>query len=105
MSKRGKRGISKAAKEFLIKSYEGTCQYCGEKGETLDHIVPLSKGGARGSSNVTLACSACNNAKGDSVYPDAITKPLLEAAEYRVVWMEFMMTMRGIRNRRRRNGS
>lgn len=56
MPKRGKRGISKFCKDWLIKSYNGQCQYCKKPGRTLDHIIPLSKGGARGCSNVTLAC-------------------------------------------------
>ena len=103
MSKRGSRGISKNARNYLKKSYKGICQYCGGPGDTLDHIIPLSKGGPRGSTNVTLACADCNTRKGDQIYPDHITKPLLEAAEYHVVCMEFLSTMRGIRNRKKQN--
>jgi 5-methylcytosine-specific restriction endonuclease McrA len=46
-----------------------TCQYCrkqfAEKKLTIDHVVPLSKGGAHEWTNVVTACSACNNKKGD----------------------------------------
>jgi 5-methylcytosine-specific restriction endonuclease McrA len=102
MSKRGKRGISKSFREFLVKSYKGRCQYCKESGDTLDHIIPLSKGGARGASNVTLSCKDCNNAKGDDIYPKRVIKPLLEAAAHRVIWMEMLQTLRGVRNKKKK---
>lgn len=102
MSKGNKRGISKSCKDFLVKSYKGKCQYCFHPGNTLDHIIPLSKGGARGASNITLACTSCNNKKGDKIYPNNITKPLLEAAAYRVVYMEFLTTVRYIKNKKKR---
>lgn len=46
-----------------------TCQYCrqkfSEKKLTIDHVIPLSKGGRHEWTNVVTACSACNNKKGD----------------------------------------
>jgi 5-methylcytosine-specific restriction endonuclease McrA len=48
---------------------EHICQYClvrfAEKRLTIDHVVPLSKGGRHEWTNVVTACSACNNRKGD----------------------------------------
>lgn len=45
-----------------------TCQYClkvfTEKKLTIDHVVPLSKGGRHEWTNVVAACSSCNNIKG-----------------------------------------
>jgi 5-methylcytosine-specific restriction endonuclease McrA len=45
------------------------CQYCyskfPEKKLTIDHVVPLSKGGRHEWTNVVTACSKCNNRKGD----------------------------------------
>lgn len=102
MGNGNKRGISKSCKDFLIRSYKGKCQYCKKPGRTLDHIIPLSKGGARGASNVTLACSDCNNKKGDQIYPQEVIQPLLEAAAHRVVYMEMLTTMRNIRNIKKR---
>ena len=43
----------------------GTCQYCGDVAESIDHIVPRSKGGAHCWENVVAACKACNSRKRD----------------------------------------
>jgi 5-methylcytosine-specific restriction endonuclease McrA len=40
-----------------------TCSYCGGPAGTLDHIVPLSRGGVHHWSNLAAACSSCNNRK------------------------------------------
>ncbi len=46
-----------------------TCQYCykriSEKRLTIDHVLPLSKGGQHEWTNVVAACSSCNNRKGN----------------------------------------
>ncbi len=42
------------------------CQYCGNtKQLTMDHVIPLSKGGKHSWDNVVTACVWCNNRKGD----------------------------------------
>lgn len=45
-----------------------TCQYChkhfSEKKLTIDHVLPISRGGRHEWSNVVAACSQCNNKKG-----------------------------------------
>ena len=46
---------------------KGVCYYCGEKTApqelTMDHIVPLSRGGRSVKGNLTPACNACNTQK------------------------------------------
>lgn len=46
---------------------EGVCYFCGEKispGElTMEHIVPLIRGGKSSKGNVVPACRACNSKK------------------------------------------
>lgn len=44
---------------------KGLCQYCDRPGNTIDHIVPRSRGGQHEWTNVALACSPCNFKKGD----------------------------------------
>lgn len=46
------------------------CQYCGSAATTIDHIVPISKGGPSTWKNLVAACWSCNNKKG--------SKPLTE---------------------------
>ncbi|NJK62009.1 MAG: HNH endonuclease [Synechococcaceae cyanobacterium SM2_3_1] len=50
----------------------GRCQYCGcTNNMTLDHVVPLSRGGVHRWENVVLACESCNQRKGDRTPADA----------------------------------
>jgi 5-methylcytosine-specific restriction protein A len=46
---------------------KGICHYCrravGRRDLTMDHIVPLSRGGRSTKGNVVPACKMCNNRK------------------------------------------
>ena len=48
---------------------QGRCHYCGEqflaKELTLDHIVPLARGGRSSKGNCVAACKECNTKKRD----------------------------------------
>ena len=57
----------------------GTCYLCGHKcltryikgdplSPTIDHVIPLSRGGTHTPDNVRLACHQCNSIKSDTVY-------------------------------------
>ena len=50
-----------------------TCQYCGKETRelTLDHIMPRSRGGSHGWSNVVSACISCNHRKAGSTPAEA----------------------------------
>ncbi len=41
------------------------CAYCGGKADTVDHVVPRSRGGRHEWSNVVAACLRCNGRKAD----------------------------------------
>lgn len=45
----------------------GVCHFCGEtfakKDLTMDHLVPLSRGGKSTKGNVVVACRECNSKK------------------------------------------
>lgn len=45
------------------------CAYCGAPADTVDHIVPLSRGGTDDPSNLRSACRACNTRKRDRPAP------------------------------------
>jgi hypothetical protein len=49
------------------------CRYCGQFGDTIDHVMPKSKGGLSSPMNCVCACSDCNLLKADKLdfpYPD-----------------------------------
>jgi 5-methylcytosine-specific restriction endonuclease McrA len=41
------------------------CQYCGAPAESLDHVIPKSRGGEHSWDNVVAACRPCNVRKRD----------------------------------------
>jgi 5-methylcytosine-specific restriction endonuclease McrA len=45
------------------------CQYCGDTATTVDHIVPVTKGGTDEDFNLTSACNQCNSRKGNRMSP------------------------------------
>jgi 5-methylcytosine-specific restriction endonuclease McrA len=48
----------------VLKSYERRCAYCGAAGPlTIDHRIPLSRGGTNTQDNVKPACKSCNSKK------------------------------------------
>ena len=46
---------------------KGRCHYCGQEAPagalTMDHVVPLARGGKSTKGNVVPACKSCNNKK------------------------------------------
>jgi 5-methylcytosine-specific restriction endonuclease McrA len=50
------------------------CLYCGgdivRKDATLDHVLPLSKGGKTNWENIVTSCSTCNFSKGNKTGPE-----------------------------------
>jgi len=66
-------------KNVLIRDNH-TCQYCYERFKpaelTLDHVIPISRGGWDGWDNVVVACRSCNNRKGDQT-PEEVGMRLL----------------------------
>ena len=56
------------SKKFAIfMKYDGHCGYCGKKLHrdtmTVDHIVPVSRGGGNSLENLMPSCRECNEAK------------------------------------------
>jgi 5-methylcytosine-specific restriction endonuclease McrA len=56
----------------------GRCVYCQTlftlSSLTIDHVVPISKGGTNNIHNLVLACRDCNHSKGDSYEHDKLSK-------------------------------
>lgn len=48
----------------VLDFYGAECMQCGsEKNITMDHIVPISKGGEHSFNNIQILCHSCNSAK------------------------------------------
>ncbi|MBY6368548.1 HNH endonuclease [Rhodococcoides corynebacterioides] len=43
------------------------CAYCGGKAETIDHVVPRSRGGGHSWENCVACCAPCNHRKADKL--------------------------------------
>jgi 5-methylcytosine-specific restriction endonuclease McrA len=41
------------------------CVYCGTRAETIDHVVPRSRGGTHAWENCVASCTKCNHGKAD----------------------------------------
>ena len=57
--------ITAAEWDGLKAQYAGCCAYCGrpEPNPTMDHVVPLIKGGDHTVDNIVPACGSCNASK------------------------------------------
>lgn len=57
-----------SAKEWraLVEKFQNACAYCGtsDVALTMDHVIPLSRGGRHSVSNIVPACLRCNSSKG-----------------------------------------
>jgi 5-methylcytosine-specific restriction endonuclease McrA len=64
---RNRRGCTKSA----VKARDRMCAYCGGTAETVDHIVPRSRGGTLTWDNAVAACLRCNHRKADRTPAEA----------------------------------
>lgn len=54
-------------KRLLQRMRTAVCAYCGGPGGTVDHVVPLSRGGQHTEGNLVPACRSCNSSKADKL--------------------------------------
>lgn len=74
------------SKRGVYQRERGKCGYCGGRGNTIDHIIPQSRGGLSTWENTVLACGPCNNRKGDRTL--AQTGLRLRVQPYVPTWEE-----------------
>jgi len=63
----------------ILEDYRYKCAYCGESFShsnlpTIDHIIPISRGGNNVKENVAPACRSCNSKKGVRLVEEIIKK-------------------------------
>jgi hypothetical protein len=54
----------------------GPCVYCGAAAAVVDHVRPLSRGGAEHESNLVPACRSCNSSKGRRLLIEWLPEPV-----------------------------
>lgn len=72
-----------------VKRRDGACAYCGGPAETVDHVIPRSRGGDSSWLNLVAACEACNGRKADRTPLEAgmplLLAPFVPPAEHGLV--------------------
>lgn len=60
-----------------VKEENTTCYYCGDslksKGRTIDHKIPISRGGQTTLDNLVVSCKRCNEEKGMMNYEEYLS--------------------------------
>lgn len=71
--KKNRKSYSQDTRKLIYERAEGRCELCGRKilfdDMTLDHVKPLSMGGADSVENLSCTCEPCNLFKGN-ILPD-----------------------------------
>ncbi|RKN79251.1 HNH endonuclease [Paenibacillus ginsengarvi] len=54
---------NKSFRDYILKRDNNLCHFCGEYGDTIDHLLPRAKGGHTTPANCVCACNVCNQSK------------------------------------------
>jgi 5-methylcytosine-specific restriction endonuclease McrA len=49
----------------VLRRDQRVCAYCGKRADTIDHVLPRSRGGSHSWENCVAACRSCNSRKAD----------------------------------------
>ena len=75
----------------VYQRYNGRCAVCGRPVKfdrsTIDHKIPLAKGGTNGHNNLQLTCLRCNRMKSDCT-PEGFMESMAEIAVHN--WKSFL---------------
>ena len=71
-----------ATRTMILVRDNWTCYICKEYGDTIEHLMPKSRGGRFTWGNLAVACSPCNEAKAD-----------LTPQEFGVAWPKIPTTL------------
>lgn len=82
-----RKKYSPTVRKNIYNQADGCCQLCGERillnQMTLDHIIPLSMGGADSVENLQCTCKACNRFK-DNILPELFMNKIAKIFVYQM---------------------
>lgn len=84
-------GAGVCTKAGVLKRDKWTCAYCGMKANTVDHVLPESRGGKFTWENLASACEPCNGFKANRTP---------EEAGMRLRWHPYRPDLRGFEQRK-----
>ncbi|PYI56633.1 restriction endonuclease [Paenibacillus flagellatus] len=64
---------NKKFRQYILMRDNYTCHFCGEYGDTIDHLLPRAKGGHTTPVNCVCACHLCNQSKADRSLDDFVS--------------------------------
>lgn len=79
-NKKRYKSVKRDMKERVLYRDNYICHYCGYFGDTVDHLIPQSKGGINDESNLVCSCEDCNQKKAN-VIPDDIRNKIFPKHE------------------------
>jgi 5-methylcytosine-specific restriction endonuclease McrA len=53
-------------RSIILKMHDSCCVYCGDEANSVDHVIPVEKGGMDNIENLVAACLTCNSSLGTS---------------------------------------
>jgi 5-methylcytosine-specific restriction endonuclease McrA len=71
MVKAPRRRVAVVSRRAVFARDEYRCQYCGSRADSIDHVVPRSRGGRDVWDNLAAACRPCNTRKRDRTPDEA----------------------------------
>ncbi len=66
-----RRRMAAVSRRAVFARDDYRCQYCGSQADSIDHVVPRSRGGRDVWDNLAAACRPCNSAKRDRTPDEA----------------------------------
>jgi len=75
------RPVSRVNRANVLRRDGYACVYCGGHADTVDHVLPRSRGGGDTWLNLVAACRSCNGRKGDRTPQEAKMTMIRDAFE------------------------
>ena len=83
-----KRRAKRNFRKSILEAWDNRCAYCGNFGDTLDHVRPQSKGGETKRSNLICCCALHNSNKSSENWVEWFrVQPFWTADREATIWL------------------